>query len=213
MFFFLSRLFFFFQGDILVKREKKKRKVDLLSTTNREKARYNLVYDISLAGVLYLATMFGRIPLSKRSEKRRSVSRSLTQMRNIIVSLYTPRYENPSIRSLFINATNVLDARNSLETICGPIDRASQLISPTQRCIQDDDDTSSYQDTYAYSISIRARKFQREERKKASVPPFANRSMVAGRSIFGQRSIDRSSIRDPPVASVRNEKEGKSSLT
>lgn len=61
-------------------------------------------------------------------------------MRNIIVSLYTPRYENPSIRSLFINATNVLDARNSLETICGPIDRASQLISPTQRCIQDDDD-------------------------------------------------------------------------
>lgn len=134
------RLFFFFQGDILVNREKKKRKVDLLSTTNREKARYNLVYDISLAGVLYLATMFGRIPLSKRGEKRRSVSRSLTQMRNIIVSLYTPRYENPSIRSLFINATNVLDARNSLETICGPIDRASQLISPTQRCIQDDDD-------------------------------------------------------------------------
>lgn len=115
-------------------------------------------------------------------------------MRNIIVSLYTPRYENPSIRSLFINATNVLDARNSLETICGPIDRASQLISPTQRCIQDDDDTSSYQDTYAYSISIRARKFQREE--KEGQRSTVRQSIDGGRAINFRATIDRSIV-DP----------------
>lgn len=52
--------------------------------------------------------MLGPIPLSKRSEKSEAFHGK--QTRDIIVSLYTPRYENPSIRSLFINATSVFDA-------------------------------------------------------------------------------------------------------